>query len=147
MNLGTLGSRNPDVGLGDEAAERSLGLRNVLTETVYMTDSQKTFAKGAKMKVETKPKVDHTPAEMDEASLALLRAAAFLEESGLWGVQHCAWTAINCSAHGITKMEASARMFKALGADNVGGIFRWNDTVGRTQDEVVAKLRAVALGL
>ena len=109
------------------------------------------------------PKVDHTPADLDEPARLLLRAAALLEERG-WcqNIQEdgqgrmCALGAIN-NAEGagatnrglpFTKAgrEANARLCKAVGTDFFGPAM-WNNHPQRTQAEVVSKLRAVALGL
>lgn len=102
------------------------------------------------------PKVDYTPAELDEPSRIMLKAAALLELRG-----HC---------HFVEKDEFGRLCF--LGAakevypegqgcywnsgpfidmctrlgDSVGGVFwKWNDK--HTGEEVISKLRAVALGL
>src|SRR5437867_3333049 len=105
------------------------------------------------------PKVDHTPAELDDASKLLLAAAAIIERQGwcqcfigTFGGQLCIEGALNVArgrepiamleGNEVT-LEALLRVNKAVGAS----AFHWNDTPGRTKDEVVAKLRAVALGL
>lgn len=97
-----------------------------------------------------RPKVDHTPAELDEASQVLLRAAALLDKPNQWGQggsypekvcgPHCVMTAIWSIPN---NEEAAARFREHLN----GAVFEWNDMPGRTKDEVVAKLRAVALGI
>lgn len=98
------------------------------------------------------PKVDHTPDDLDEASKLLLKAADLLEIPGVWGQgsfsekrvigSHCAMTAIrSLSKH----YEAEQRFARAFGG--VLNVYEWNDTEGRTKEEVIAKLRAVALGL
>jgi hypothetical protein len=115
------------------------------------------------------PKVDHTPAEMDAVSRLLMRAADVIERDGwcqnnvltedgrvcLVGAIH---TANNkrfgrandyCDPWDENSREALVRMDRVLPkvADGIGACAVWNDTPGRTKDEVVAKLRAVALGL
>jgi hypothetical protein len=100
------------------------------------------------------PKVDHTPAELDAASKLLLKAADYVEKNG-W-CQHelqsgdgrvCIVGALSAVADEIflvgTHSAAWTRLQKAL--NKMAGT--WNDTQGRTKEEVVAKLRAVALGL
>lgn len=96
--------------------------------------------------------------ELDEPSKALLKAAALIEKHG-WCQNHyssadgrlCILGAVK-AALGIPvgdeedvnpiAEKACERIF-----DNVGvRAHFWNDRAGRTQDEVVAKLRAVALG-
>lgn len=106
-------------------------------------------------------KVDHTPAELDEASKILLRAAALIEEKG-WctGVfasagRMCARGAIYRAATGSpypdydckAGVEAESRIAASVGGQHPCDVGGWNNARGRTKDEVVAKLRAVALGL
>ena len=75
----------------------------------------------------------------------LLDAADYIEEYGWcqyrWqdGEKVCALSAISVTAG--RNLEAIGRLRKFLG----GRIDTWNDTVGRTKDEVVAALRACAL--
>ena len=101
----------------------------------------------------TKPKVDHTPAELDEASRILLRAAAILEEHGhckgraQHGDSHCLSGAITVASFefghwGLYHGHAAAMRRVVRFLDDP---IRWNDAPERTKDEVVAKLRAVAL--
>lgn len=97
--------------------------------------------------------------EMDEAAKLLLKAAAVIEENGhaqndyeVHG-RFCAVGAI-CKAAGSVyegrrTPEATAgiqRLREAVERAGLAGILDWNDYPGRTKDEVVAKLRAVALG-
>ena len=92
--------------------------------------------------------------ELDEASKVLLRAAELIEKHG-WCQNAagdmegsvCLWGAIQ-AAQGIEPgsiifldNEAWDRIFSALRYCPI----RWNDAPGRTQAEVCAKLRAVAL--
>jgi hypothetical protein len=117
-----------------------------------MTDLQKSFSLGAKMKVETKPKVDHTPAELDDVSKALLAAADYIDKNG-WIQEYlgsdvgpvCALGGIYYANYGRTGIycDAAGRVMESVG----GRLDSWNDQPGRTKDEVVSKLRAVALGL
>lgn len=103
------------------------------------------------------PKVDHTPAELDEASRIMLAAADVIERQG-WCqlyVGDCAGPVCMEGALAIASgrtpnaileclpvtSEALRRIRKAVGED----AFRWNDMPRRTKEEVVAKLRAVAL--
>lgn len=96
------------------------------------------------------PRVDHAPAELDDASKILLKAAALIEESG-WCQnamfdkgRMCALGAIGTAGrYQQSAYDARDRLQSALHA----GVGAWNDVDGRTKDEVVAKLRAVALGL
>lgn len=100
------------------------------------------------------PRVDHTPAELDEVSRRLLRAAKKIEQSGWYDGKkkggYCAWAAIVCAEEervapdDIGKM-AGERLVKSLGFNDISSVFPWNDRVGK--DAVLAKLRAVALGL
>ena len=106
------------------------------------------------MKTITQPKVDHQPAVLDDASKLLLKAAAYLESKG-WrcgsgdsGV--CAYEAIVYAdkpdaIQTPLATVAAERLAAALGCSEITGIFKWNDARGRTKDEVIAKLRAVAL--
>jgi hypothetical protein len=111
---------------------------------------------GESMETITQPKVDHTPAVLDDASKVLLRAAELLEQRG-----HCKGAAVSDGAYclsgaiSIAALDnkrfgswglwhghdaAMKRVRKAL-QDPIA----WNDAPERTADEVVAKLRAVAL--
>ena len=91
------------------------------------------------------------PAQLDEASKLLLKAAALIEVRGwvqgnfecsrgycIGGAAIRADTTLGRVVYPIALKRVSA----SLGTFYVG----WNDTPGRTKDEVVAKLRAVALG-
>lgn len=110
------------------------------------------------------PKVDHTPEELDEASKLLLRAAALIEKHG-WCQNYlispegklCFAGAMKVAAYGIpfpsrpgaiqpTMEMAWDRFEKAVGV-KWGRASKWNDEPGRTKDEVVAKIRSVALGI
>lgn len=96
------------------------------------------------------PKVDHTPAELDDLSRALLKAADYIERHG-WqqeflgcgGGPVCVLGGIYYANEGRYYITAAGRLMDSLG----GRADQWNDRPGRTQAEVVAKLRAVALGL
>lgn len=106
------------------------------------------------------PKVDHTPAELDAASKILLKAAAVIEERGLAKGERCNAKGAMCvhgaiafAAHGDPHAWeqddgrlAVTRMVEAVDP-GCGGAAQWNNARERTKDEVVAKLRAVALGL
>lgn len=105
------------------------------------------------------PKTDHTPAELDETSRILLNAANLIEERG-----HCKGAAqvgdAFCLSGAISRAaldsfqegsdwslwrgheEAMARLRTHMECP-----VAWNDRPERTKEEVVAKLRAVALGL
>lgn len=116
------------------------------------------------METKTQPKVDHTPAQLDEVSRLMLKAADLIEKHGLAKDERCSAEGAYC-VHGALAMAetgnpeawdnpleyvATARIFKTLGVQettffNPRGIAQWNNAPGRTQDEVVAKLRAVAL--
>jgi hypothetical protein len=95
---------------------------------------------------------------LDDASKLLLKAAALIEERG-WCQREqesddgrlCALGALhyadgNRPYDGVSKLgqKARNRLCRAIGTDRVGS--QWNDVPGRTKEEVVAKLRAVALG-
>lgn len=98
---------------------------------------------------------------LDETSKLLLKAAAVIDERGwcqneigsrdgqvcLEGALYVAFygkLAVNhyLESHPVT-YEALCRIRKAVG---MNAAFEWNDAPGRTKEEVVAKLRAVALG-
>jgi hypothetical protein len=100
------------------------------------------------------PKVDHTPAELDGPSKALLDAAAWIEQNGLCQrnadergrgsdgsgcVIYALWTV--SSEHSL---EAQQRLQKRITDEN---IVYWVEFSGATPDQVIAKMRAVALGL
>jgi hypothetical protein len=104
------------------------------------------------------PKVDHTPAELDAASRLLLRTAEVIERQG-WcqcyiGIangQVCLEGALMIAAGKTPESviipntvagEAVSRVRASVGM----GAYQWNDKPGRTKEEVIAKLRAVALG-
>jgi hypothetical protein len=105
-------------------------------------------------------KVDHTPAVLDELSVRLLKAASHIEDHG-WCQNTVRTTEGRVCVAGaifaVTNNDANpdplrncmfAAFRVAIGcAPDGGGIPNWNDQPGRTKDEAVAKLRAVALGL
>lgn len=97
---------------------------------------------------------------LDEASKLLLKAATFLERNhwcqagfrdGIGG--YCLIGAIRMADHGDHNYsgctpvgkDAHSRVLAAFGGFSSGPA-EWNDTPGRTKEEVIAKLRAVALG-
>lgn len=114
------------------------------------------------------PRVDHTPAELDEPAKLLLKAADLIEKYGLAKWMTCDAEGRMClrgairvaggaeKARGITawwrsddmEKEADARIRRSLGdrSDFGDTSADWNNAYERTKDEVVAKLRAVALG-
>lgn len=113
------------------------------------------------MQVETKPKVDHTPAELDDTSKLLLKAAAAIEESGhrqydlgapsrgfcvLGGMAYIEYGSAISIAQGKDWTPAMSRAMSRLSCSVGGCAVAWNNAEERTKDEVVAKLRAVALG-
>ena len=89
--------------------------------------------------------------ELDEASKVLLRAADLIEDRG-WCQRaleddmgrYCAIGAI-LQVPGTTdeRSVAATRLMKSICERDVAV---WNNAPGRTKEEVVAKLRAVALG-
>ncbi|HEX8106741.1 MAG TPA: hypothetical protein VF516_03385 [Kofleriaceae bacterium] len=93
------------------------------------------------------PKVDHTPAVLDDASKLLLKMADVIETRG-----HCQHLAEDSKGRvcivGATNYtgtikgwcEVIDRMERAMGQRFI----EWNNTPGRTKEEVVAKLRAIA---
>jgi hypothetical protein len=112
------------------------------------------------------PKVDHTPAELDAPARLLLRAAMWIEEHGwIQGTMEkrqmaCTLGALSLAAHEIEVLtgviiDAEVRLKRRLpepySSDSHDGslcaVAAWNDAPGRTKDEVIAKLRAAALGL
>jgi hypothetical protein len=106
------------------------------------------------MKVETQSKVDHAPAELDEASRLLLKAAALIEDRGHcqghpYGdftskASLCAVAAIFEANNKRFSNAAEFRLAAHLGL-NKYGVAMWSDS----SDEalVIAKMRAAALGL
>lgn len=94
---------------------------------------------------------------MSELSVAdvLDRAADLIEPEGAWNNGsgplgcHCAWTAIVEAAGkhaGDADEQVPGVLFfaKTIGGIRSGSIWNWNDAPGRTQAEVVAKLREAA---
>ena len=102
------------------------------------------------------PKVDHTPAELDEPAKLLLKAADLIERQG-WIQHECQNEGGYCVQGAIKAVSpvydwfgtAAHAGYKRLRAavDQGGGVIGWNDQRERTQAEVVSKMRAVALGL
>jgi len=118
------------------------------------------------------PKVDHAPAELDEPAKLLMAAADVLENGGhckailYYGDTHCVngailrasgwlpsynWPSVKSE---LCANEALQRLRVGLGLlrceerrDSWRDTAAWNNRPERTQAEVVAKLRAVALGL
>lgn len=109
------------------------------------------------------PKVDHTPAELDEPSKLLLKAADLIEEHGLtkncrqYGSAMCVYGAIIYAHRGDVdqnafgpSLEAVRRLERIVGQapeswSEGWGAANWNNAPERTSEEVVSKLRAVAL--
>lgn len=96
----------------------------------------------------------------DEAVIATdrIRAADYIEQHGWFPHDSdgaCASNAMHlaefgcygCDKRSEAFWDASAKFARAIGGYNCTSIFCWNDTPGRTKDEVVAKLRTVALSL
>lgn len=104
------------------------------------------------------------PVEQDEASRVLSRAADLLEEHGWVQRQYgdpvigfCLVGAIDWVTFGQTDIppsgveifEIEARLFRSINLDSGSlrdrnALTGWNDTWGRTKDEVVAALREAA---
>lgn len=100
------------------------------------------------------PKVDHTPDDLQPWQRLLLAAADHIERYGWcqgrayarlgFNVPSCMYGAICDQEHfpkGARAM-AEIKVNEALG----GFMAHWNDAPERTKPEVIAKLRAVALG-
>lgn len=91
---------------------------------------------------------------LDDAAMLLLAGAAYIEQHGWCGNEgptngFCASNALvyaNAKERDETFREASRRLWSSLGGYGHCSIWAWNDAPGRTQAEVVAKLRSVALG-
>lgn len=99
------------------------------------------------------PKVDHTPAELDEASQGLLRAAAWIEKHGLcqrgmYGAGDSGCIVVTF-IRTIPDCEANQQARDRLRAlvPTIPSIHRdladWNES-GVTPTEVLAKIRAAA---
>jgi hypothetical protein len=105
-------------------------------------------------KREVFPNRESSQEALDETGKLFLKAAALIEDRGLArGVAQdsrgrlCIVGALNL-AHGGEAHDSSCplRTFERF-QDATGQMLRtWNDQRGRTKEEVVAKLRAVALG-
>ena len=108
------------------------------------------------------PKVDHTPAVLDEAAKLHMRAADLIEEKG-WmqggygsgpfcvrsalyqaGLERGYWLPNESKV--LPPLRKAFALLDAAVAPSGMGSLCWNDAPGRTKEEVVAKLRAVALG-
>lgn len=95
------------------------------------------------------PKVDHTPAELDRPSLALMHAASWLEDHGLCRDRVEDGQGRGCVIHALSRRDftyaeigiAQERLTKRLGTN----IVMWLLFTDVSQEEVIAKLRAVAL--
>lgn len=99
------------------------------------------------------PKVDHQPAELDRVSRLLLKAADIMEVGGHCkgmaqdGAAHCLSGAVSQAAFGFGSWglwHGHNEAFERVRA-SIEDPISWNDDPARTKDEVVAKLRAVAL--
>ncbi len=107
------------------------------------------------------PKTDHTPAKLDDASKLLLKAASAIETYGhvKGDLGHpskgfCFLGALTFAEHGSADAIINGKGWnKSMSAAqqrfcrNLGGQSEvdWNNAPHRTKDEVVAKMRAVAL--
>lgn len=86
----------------------------------------------------------------DPAHAVLWDAAGYIEEHGwcqnhfMYGERVCAIGAISGFAQGTMLVDA-LKLFSAYICTNF--IPHWNDTLGRTQDEVVLALRGAALSV
>lgn len=88
--------------------------------------------------------------KLDESGKLLLKVADVIERDG-WCQGSYTTGKLSCIVGAIVKVEPDNTALRQLTYSilnaNIGGcVIRWNDTPGRTQAEVVAKLRAVALG-
>ena len=102
------------------------------------------------------PSRENDLSPLDEASKLLLKAADLIEERGWCQNTYTSPKGRLCilgalkTAQGVefvgesnpTVLQASKRFGAVVG----GRTYQWNDVPGRTKEEVVAKLRAVALG-
>lgn len=86
----------------------------------------------------------------DTVADVLERAADLIEPEGAWiqgvfqsedGCSHCLHSAVMEQADDFLKMKAATQ---ALGFNYSEEVWVWNDAPGRTQAEVVAKLREAA---
>jgi hypothetical protein len=94
------------------------------------------------MKTKTQPKVDHTPAELDDLSRMLLKAASLIEERGHWrggpsiDGSTCAVLALQVvgTESGGNYLDAVYRLCKSLHLNTKGHnlgtseIYKWNDS-------------------
>ena len=100
------------------------------------------------VETEKRPQGEPTTREMDEASKLLLRAADYVEQYG-WHQGDSGSTSQGiCVVHamvmagGCMDHPGYRRLYQHIGkAPSI-----WNDEPGRTKEEVIAKLRSVALG-
>lgn len=75
----------------------------------------------------------------------LEKAADKLNEPGVWGDSLCADLAIVEQGSGTRLLRKAEKFFaKHIGGKSMVDIWNWNDAPGRTQAEVVAKLREAA---
>lgn len=94
--------------------------------------------------------VTHEPAVLDEASELLLQGASRLERLG-WCQNSVGglFDGPTCMVGSLIVRDPSAAFMKAWRRLDMsvegGSSTAWNDKPGRTKEEVVAKLRAVAL--
>lgn len=94
-------------------------------------------------------KTDYTPAVLDEASKLLLKAAVYLEEIG-WCQNTFGYEGPRCAIGVLITMNHSNDHIYQTARDRLRAIvgkdiMSWNDTPGRTKEEVIAKIRAAAL--
>lgn len=109
------------------------------------------------------PKVDHTPADLDDTSRRLLKAAALIETYGHAKMTVCddggrmclrgALVAAQGRERNVMELDAmnmdrcsqaaDLRIAYVVGGDSVG----WNNAKERTAEEVISTMRRVALGL
>lgn len=111
------------------------------------------------MYIETEARPQGEVKELDDASKLLLKAAAVIEDRGWcqWSYESldgrvCLLGALKVAAGGSPNddedEDSVVGIAKRAMAGAVGKVFvhSWNDHPNRTKEEVVAKLRAVALG-
>ena len=112
------------------------------------------------MEVTDNPKADHTPAKLDEDAVILLNAANIIERSGHfkgWMYKECPVTgpacllgailrAVSGSSEGWSGTHPQHKLIVRLGRKVHPELADWNDQEERTASEVVARIRAAALG-
>jgi hypothetical protein len=103
--------------------------------------------------IEHEPQVQEAPAQLDEMGKAFLEAADIIRKHGLWQSKHpmknqrCMMLAIGDVIHGGPMANDYVTFVDRLGFNSYNEATAWNDTKGRTKEQVIERLERAAYNL